>query len=164
VRDLGTRERRDRRTADQLYRVKIDPLNLFRTVVLHDKWRRGWILADRRTRVVGQLHHADIFRVIGDAGKIERRLDLDVVAERMLDRLALEIFVGIAGIGDPIAHHPGVERPAGVNMRLAEIRVALRSALSRRVRYEGGERRDAQQNDPAAVVQKSRSLHVALPK
>ena len=44
VRDLGTRERLDRRAADQFYSVKIDSLNLLRTVVLHDKWRRGRIL------------------------------------------------------------------------------------------------------------------------
>ena len=132
VRDLGTHQRLDRRATEQVGAVEVDSLNLFRAVVLEDQRLRGRQLADRRTGIIGQLHHADIFGVIGDAGEIERRIDLDVVAERMLDRLALEILVGIAGIGHPIAEQPGIERPAGVNVGLAEIRVAKRVALGER--------------------------------
>jgi hypothetical protein len=50
--------------------------------------------------------------VIGDSGKIERRIDLDVVSAWRFDRLALEILVSVARIGEPGAEGPGVERKA----------------------------------------------------
>src|SRR5262245_56846701 len=47
----------------------------------------------------------------------------------MLDRLALRVFVSVGRSGDVVAEDIGVERPARVDMRLTEIRVALRCAL-----------------------------------
>jgi hypothetical protein len=67
--------------------------------------------------------------MVGDAGEIERRVDLDVVAGWRFDRLALEIFVGVARSTVPVAKGPGVERIAGVNVRLAEIGFPVRVAL-----------------------------------
>jgi hypothetical protein len=93
---------------------------------------RGRQLADRGARVIGKSNDADVFGMVGDAGEIERRVDLDVVAARRLDRLALEILVGVARTGESGAGDPGVERVAGVNVCLAEIRVAKGVALSER--------------------------------
>ena len=71
-------------------------------LVLEDQGLRRGDLADRRARIVRQLDHAGVFGVIGDARPVERRVDLDVVTQRMLDRLALEILVGVAGVGDAV--------------------------------------------------------------
>jgi hypothetical protein len=68
--------------------------------------------------------------VIGHPGEIERGLDLDIVPRRVLDRLALEVLVGLRWTGEPIAEEPGVEGPARMHMRLAEIGVAKRITLS----------------------------------
>src|SRR5207244_7136865 len=62
---------------------------------------------------------------VGDARPVERRVDLHVVAERMLDRLALEVLVRVAGIGEDVPDGERVERPARVDVRLAEVGVAL---------------------------------------
>ena len=56
--------------------------------------------------IVRELDHADVLGVVGDARPVERRVDLDVVAQRMLDRLALEVLVGVAGIGDAVPDEP----------------------------------------------------------
>src|SRR5262245_40366732 len=94
--------------------------------------------------------------MVGDTGKIERGIDLDVVAERVLDRLALEILVGIARTGNPVAEGPGIERPAGVNVRLTKIRVAKGIALRRRRRCEAQQKR-------GAACHNRRSIHLGLP-
>jgi hypothetical protein len=62
----------------------------------------------KRQDTIGLIDHADILGVIGDAGKIERSIDPDVVAERRLDRLTLEILVSIARTGLAVAEGPGV--------------------------------------------------------
>jgi hypothetical protein len=63
--------------------------------------------------------------VIGDASPVERSVDLDVEAQRMLDRLAPEVLVGVARIGDGVPDAERVERPAGVDVGLAEIGLAI---------------------------------------
>jgi hypothetical protein len=83
--------------------------------------------------------------MVRDTCKIERSNNLNVVAERMLDWLALEIFIGIARTCDPVAEGPGVKRPAGVNVRLAEIGIAERVALGEHGR---GDQADQNQGDP----------------
>jgi len=58
--------------------------------------------------------------VVGDARPVERRVDLDLVAQRMLDRLALEVLVRVAGIGDAVPEEPRVERPTRVDVGFTE--------------------------------------------
>ena len=86
---------------------------------------RGGNLADRRARLVRELDHARVLGVVGDARPVERRVDLDVVAQRMLDRLALEVLVGVGRSGREVADGQRVERPARVHVRLAEVGVAV---------------------------------------
>jgi hypothetical protein len=63
--------------------------------------------------------------MVGDTRPVERRLDLDLEARRVLDGLALEILVGLAGIGDAVAEEPGIQRPAGVDVGLTEVGLAV---------------------------------------
>ena len=100
--------------------------------VLHDQGLRFGQLAHVGARSVGLLGDADILRVVGHPHEIQRRLDLDVVAERMLDYLALRILEGLIGPGDAVAHDPCVHRPTGVDVGLAEVGVALGIRLAER--------------------------------
>ena len=144
--DLRRHERLDRRPAHQdLDAVDEDPLHLFRRVGLHDERLRGGQLADRRLGIVRQLDHADVLGVVGDARPVERRDDLDLVPCRVLDGFALEVLVGVSGIGDAVPEQPGVERPARVDVGLAEVGVALRVPL-RQGRRGGKNRRRRERN------------------
>ncbi len=91
--------------------------------------------------MLASLGDADILRVIGHAHEVERRVDPDVEAHRVLDGFALGVLVGVARAGDAVAHHPGVDRPAGVEVRLAEVRIALEVGLLRSSGRERGRRR-----------------------
>src|SRR6266511_615926 len=59
--------------------------------------------------------------MVGHARPVERGVDPDLEAQRVLDGLALEVLVGVAGIGDAVTEEPGVQGPAGVDVGLAEI-------------------------------------------
>ena len=128
--DLRGHERLDRRSGDQnVDRIERDFLHIFFRHGFQDQGLRGGYLAERRARLVHELDHSGVFGVIGDARPVERRVDLDVVAERMLDRLALEVLVGVGRGGMDVADGERVERPARVDVGFAEVGVALRIGL-----------------------------------
>ena len=129
-RDLRVHERLHWRARSKLEQVREDPVLLFRAVrILHDHRLCLGQLAHERSGGVGLLGDADILRVIGHAHEIERRINFDVVAQRVLDGLALSVLQGVVGAGGAVAHDPRVDRPAGVNVGFAEICVTLRIAL-----------------------------------
>jgi len=128
--------------AQQLDGIQIDPLRLGRGVGLQDQRLSGGQLTDRRLGIVCELDHADVFRVVGDARKVERRVDLHLVTEWVLDGLALEILVGVRRIGQAITEQPSVERPACVDVRFTEVGVAIGVFLLRKCRC--GQRRQRQ--------------------
>jgi len=76
-------------------------------------------------RRVGLPGDAHVLRVIGHPHEVERRVDLDVEAHGMLDRLALRVLQRLGGTGQAVAHHPRVDQPAGMDMLLAEIGISL---------------------------------------
>src|SRR5580765_8214509 len=75
--------------------------------------------------------------------EVERRVDLDVVAQRMLDGLALRVLVRIARPGYAVAEYPRVHRPARVDMRFAEVRVPIGIRLRACSRCRGGPARSS---------------------
>ena len=110
----------------ELEQIREDPVLLFLAVrVLHDHGLRLGQLAHVGSGRVGLSGDADILRVVGHTHEVHRRLDLDVEAQRMLDGLALGILEGLIGPGEAVAHDPGVHRPTGVNVGLAEVGVAI---------------------------------------
>ena len=86
-------------------------------------------LAQCRTGIIREPDCADIFRVIGHRLEVERALELHCVATRVLDRLAECVLIRFFRPGDGVAEHVGVERPACMDMGLAEIDVPLGVAL-----------------------------------
>ena len=131
-RDLRVHQRLHRRARIELEQVGEDPVLLFLAGrVLHDHRLRRGQRAHVGPRRVGLLGDADVLRVVGHAHEVERGVDLDVEAHRVLDGLALRVLVGVGRAGDAVAHHPGIDRPAGVKVRLAEVGVALRVRLRR---------------------------------
>jgi hypothetical protein len=87
--------------------------------------------------------------VVGDARPVERRVDLDLEAQRMFDRLTLEVLVRVARIGEVVPEEPRVERPTGVDVGFTEVGVAERVLLLGQCRsrsepkHAGGEQRTA---------------------
>jgi len=69
--------------------------------------------------------------MVGHAHPIERRLDLDIVAEGMLDRLPLGVGVGVGRTGKRVPENVSIERPACVDVGLAEVGVAIGIVLCR---------------------------------
>ena len=63
--------------------------------------------------------------MIGHASPVEWRIDLHLVTEGMLDRLTLEVLVGVAGSREDVPDGKRVQRPACMDVRLAEVGVAL---------------------------------------
>ena len=139
ARDLGGHERLDGRSGRQrVDGVQRDPFHLLLGPGLQDQRLRRGDLADRGARLVRQVDDARVLGVVGDARPVERRVDLDVVAERVLDRLPLEVLVRIAGIGEGVPDGERVERPARVDVRLAEEGMPIR-ARGLRARLHGPE-------------------------
>ena len=62
--------------------------------------------------------------------EVERALEAHHVATRVLDRLAERVFVRVFRPGDGVAEYVGVERPACMEMGLAEIDVPLGVTLA----------------------------------
>ncbi len=116
---FGERLVRDHRVSEE----QIDALDV--GLVMDDQLLAQLGLAQRRARRVGDLDDADVLRVIRHTHPVERLLDLHLVAERMLERLALGVFVGVFRRGLRIAEDEGVERPARVQMGLAVVGFAL---------------------------------------
>ena len=71
------------------------------------------------------LRDADILGVVSHSHEVHWGLNLDVVAERMLDGLPLRVFESIVRAGDPVPHHPCIQRPTRVNVLLAKVGVAV---------------------------------------
>ena len=90
-----------------------------------DEGLRRMDFAHRGAWLIRQVDHARVFRVIGHTRPVEGRVNLHLVAEGMLDRRAFEILIGIAGSRQDVSDGERVQRPAGVHVRLAEVRVAL---------------------------------------
>ena len=123
---LRAHESLDRWSTHQLEQVLEDPLHIGGIVrILEDQRRRLGHLADRRARRVRLLGDADIFGMVGHPHPVQRLLDLDVVAERMLDRLALAIFQRGVRTGHVVAEQPGVDGPARMDVLFAEIGIAV---------------------------------------
>ena len=117
----------DRRLADQRHQIVEHLLDIRRIVgILQNQWLRLRHLAERGAGGIRHLGDAYILRVVGDSHPVQRLLYLDLVAERVLDGFALGVFERLLGAGQVVAKEPGVHRPAGVDMLLAEIDVALR--------------------------------------
>ena len=103
-------------------------------------------LAQFGARVIRQPDRPNIFRVIGHRLEVERALELHRVAARVLDRLAERELVRLFRPRDRGTEHVGVERPAGVDVGLAEIGVSIRVALGEA--WRRGKHADAKSEDP----------------
>src|SRR4029434_885841 len=93
------------------------------------------------------------------------RVDLDLVAQRVLDRFALKVLVCIAGIG-AVSAEPSVQRPARVDVSLAEIRVAVGIPL--RERGDCGNRqysraKQRSRHGAASEMKRIARFHIQLP-
>ncbi len=86
-------------------------------------------LAQVRLRVVREPDRAHVFRMVRHGLKVERPLQLDHVACGMLDRLAQRVLIGLFRPGERVAEDVRVERPARVEVGLAEEDVPQRVLL-----------------------------------
>ena len=135
--DLRIHERLHRCACIELEQIRENLVLLFLAVrILHDHGLRLGQLAHVGPRGVGLPGDADILRVVGHAHEVHRRVDLDVEAHRVLDGLALGVLQSVRRAGDAVPHHPRVDRPAGVDVLLAEVRVPVGVGLRRGIRRE----------------------------
>jgi len=112
-RHLGLHQGLDRRAAQQLDGV-VEDLVLFRNgVLLDDQGLRCGQFADRGARIVRHLNHANVFRMVGNSCPVEGGIDLYVVAQGVLDGLALEVLLGVARIGSDCWSGRVSGRPTG---------------------------------------------------
>ena len=124
--DLRVHERLDRRACIELEQIRENPVLLFLAVrILHDHRLRLGQLAHVGPGGVGLPGDADVLRVVSHAHEVHRRVDLDVETHRVLDGLALGVLQRVRRAGDAVPHHPRVDRPAGVDVLLAEVGVAV---------------------------------------
>ena len=86
------------------------------------------MLAHRGVRVVHLLEHAQIGGVVGDGQEVERRLQAHLDTGRVHQGFALGESVGVVGIVAG-AENVRVERVLRMDVDVAEVRVASRSAL-----------------------------------
>ena len=98
--------------------------------------------------------------MVGDALEVQRPLELNRVARGMLDRLPHGELVGILGVGQVVANDVGIERPACVEVRLAEEDVSSRCILRHRSGGESQQRSRSEQHCPASSDVQH---HVPLP-
>ena len=125
----------DRRSASEAEEVQEGGLDLGRIIlVVNNQTLRFRHLAHRRPRRVGLLGNAYVLRVVGHTHEIHRCVDRDVVAERVLDGLALGVLESVIRTGDAVAEQPGIHRPTGMNVRFAEVSVAVGVFLLRKHR------------------------------
>ena len=84
---------------------------------------RNGVLGKRRGGVARFQRKAEEHGVVSDGVKVEGRRHLNLIACRVLDRLALSKAVGVVGGGGG-AKVIGVKGVFGVHMQIAEIRIA----------------------------------------
>ena len=83
----------------------------------------GRVARGRLRWIDHRRQHAQEAGVVGDRVEIQRRIELDLEAGRMGQRLALRVAVGVVGRG-PGAVEEGVVREVGVRVEVAEVGIA----------------------------------------
>ncbi len=104
-----------------------EPLPPFVLVGQRTQLLQQLLIVTRRAFDHRGLHLAEILRMIGDRGKIERLADAIALAER-LHRFALRETVGISR-SEPRPADIGVERIGGMKMRFAKVGIAQRVGI-----------------------------------
>jgi hypothetical protein len=133
----------DGRTAKQLQNSQKGACLLLPAVgICHDHALYFRNFAGRGPRSVHLFYHPDVLGVVGYAHPVERSIDGDVITQWMFNRLSLGIMKRVRRSGDLVTENPGIQRPTGVYVFVAEIRVAVRVFLLRKCRC--GQRRQGQ--------------------
>ena len=124
--DFGLHELLDGRLRKQTHHRQEGALLLLLAVGIgHDQALDLGQFAGKRTGCVSHLADANVLGVVGDTHKVQRCINLDVVTEGVLDGLAPGVLVGVGRPGEFVTEQPGVRRPTGVQVGLAEVGIAL---------------------------------------
>ena len=126
ARHFGAHERFHRSSGQHINQVREHFLNVRVVIGVLENQRlcRGQLTCGRSWRV-GFFRYPHIFRVVSNTHEVHGCFDLDVVAQRMLDGLALRILQSIVRSSEAVAHQPGVYRPTSVDVFIAEVGVAI---------------------------------------